>query len=212
MVLTDFASFKPTRVPDDDPSEYIYHFQRQVESGDHRETPCYLAPERLSVGIQQSQERYGNPDQLTPNMDIFSVGCVLIELFLNGEKAFDLGDLLEYKEKGSVSSLTRKLNKIESSSMRAACKHMLSIDPSSRLSAEAYISLLSKSTNNSDGSERSNRGKVVFHSSFEDFLYPLMKRLVCEILSPDARIAMIANSFATAMSKLCEITDKKGDM
>jgi len=131
------------------------------------------------VGTQQSQERYGNPDQLTPNMDIFSVGCVLIDLFLNGEKAFDLGDLLEYKEKGSVSvsSLTRKLNKIDSSSMRAACKHMLSIDPSSRLSAEAYISLLSKSTNSSDRSGRSNRGKVVFHSSFEDFLYPMMKRL-----------------------------------
>ena len=63
-----------------------------------------------------------------------------------------------------------------------------------------------------DGSERSNRGKVVFHSSFEDFLYSLKKRLVCEILSHDARIAMIANSFATAMSKLCEITDKHGGM
>jgi len=50
--------------------------------------------------------------------------------------------VLEYKEKGSVSAFTRKLNKIESSSMRAACKHMLSIDASSRLSAEACISLL----------------------------------------------------------------------
>jgi len=32
VVLTDFASFKPIRVPDNDPSEYIYHFQRRVES------------------------------------------------------------------------------------------------------------------------------------------------------------------------------------
>ena len=63
--------------------------------------------------LNKVKKRYGNPDQLTPNMDIFSVGCVLIELFLNEEKAFDLGDLLEYKENGSVSSLTRKLNKIE---------------------------------------------------------------------------------------------------
>jgi len=163
--------------------------------------------------LNKVKKRYGNPDQLTPNMDIFSVGCVLIELFLNEEKAFDLGDLLEYKENGSVSSLTRKLNKIESSSMRAVCKHMLSIDPSPRISADAYIYPLSKSTNRSDRIDRSIRGNVVFHSCFDDFLYPMMKRIFfCEILSPDARIAMIANSFATAMSKLRETTDKKGNM
>lgn len=112
--------------------------------------------------LNQVKKRYGNPDQLTPNMDIFSVGCVLIELFLNEEKAFDLGDLLEYKENGSVSSLTRKLNKIESSSMRAVCKHMLSIDPSPSISADAYIYPLSKSTNRSDRIDRSIRGKWSF--------------------------------------------------
>jgi len=170
VVLTDFASFKPN--PDNDPSEYI----SKVEIIEERRVVLHQKDFLWELNKVKKDMVI-----LSPNMDIFSVGCVLIELFLNGEKAFDLGDLLEYKEKGSVSSLTssltRKLNKIESSSMRAACKHMLSIDTSSRLSAEAYISLLSKSTNSSDRSGRSNNGKVVFHSSFEDFLYPMMKRL-----------------------------------
>ena len=61
--------------------------------------------------------------------------------------------------------------------MRGVCKHMISIDPSPRISADAYIYPLSKSTDYSDIIDRSMRGKVVFHSSFEDFLYPMMKRI-----------------------------------
>jgi phosphoinositide-3-kinase, regulatory subunit 4 len=79
-------------------------------------------------------------------MDIFSLGCVITELFLNGERCLDLGDLMEYRRLNAAAvdttilpaSLQQKLNKIESSAVRAACKHMLAVDPTKRLSARAY--------------------------------------------------------------------------
>ena len=95
-------------------------------------------------------------------------------------------------------SLIRKLNKIESCSMRSACKHMISLDPKSRLSASSYISLLSRPS-----SPTSKTLTQSFPSSFESFLFPLMKRLRCEIMSPDARIAMVASRFGDAMVALC---------
>ena len=90
VLLTDFATFKPTRIPDNDPSEFIYYFQRQIENDDHRENPCYLSPERLYNKSEQRkyEKTLDNESSLTNSMDIFSAGCVFIELFLNGEKVY----------------------------------------------------------------------------------------------------------------------------
>ena len=133
--------FKPVALPDDDPGLWIHWFEGRGQNKDtehhgNEEKKCCLAPERFySPG--KSGEICSN---LTPEMDTFSLGCVLIELFLNGERALDLGDLMEYrkqsdKELGALpTSLKQKLDKIESSKMRAACRHMLSLDPSERLS------------------------------------------------------------------------------
>ena len=51
---------------------------------------CYLAPERLCTKDPASI-------QLSPAMDIFAVGCVLAELFLNGDRLFDYTDLNRYR-------------------------------------------------------------------------------------------------------------------
>ena len=78
VLLTDFASFKPVCIPDYDLTEYILHFEKTFTT----EKRCYLAPERFySKEIDNKQIT-----RLTPAMDIFSTGCVLIETFLNGEK------------------------------------------------------------------------------------------------------------------------------
>ena len=145
VLLSDVGCqhYKPVVLPDDDPGGWIHWFEGRggEEKGEteqrgsgNGEKKCCLAP-----------ERFGNPQEnasiLTPAMDTFSLGCVLIELFLNGERALDLGDLMEYRrhqEGGETSSLPsslkQKLDKIESSKMRAACRHMLSLDPLARLS------------------------------------------------------------------------------
>lgn len=113
-----------------------------------------------------------------------------------------MGDLLEYKKNGSVPSLVRKLNKIESISIRAACKHMISLNPETRLSASSYISLLSRPLNEASSS---NENKIsTFPVSFERFLYPLIKQLRCEIISPDGRIALVARRFGDVVTELCQ--------
>ena len=138
--------YKPVALPDDDPGLWIHWFEGRggEERGktEHRgngngEKKCCLAPERFYSPGKNTEQL---PTKLTPAMDTFSLGCVLIEMFLNGERTLDLGDLMEYRRQGEKEidalppSLKQKLDKIESSKMRAACRHMLSLDPSARLS------------------------------------------------------------------------------
>ncbi len=54
---------------------------------------CYTAPERwLAVG--QTAE----PDAvLKPSMDVFSGGCVIAEILMDGAPLFDLAGLKKYK-------------------------------------------------------------------------------------------------------------------
>jgi serine/threonine protein kinase len=52
---------------------------------------CYLAPERFYEA--QSAAAAGGPVALTPAMDVFSLGCVLAELFTDGAALFDLSQV-----------------------------------------------------------------------------------------------------------------------
>lgn len=53
---------------------------------------CYLAPERFYEA--PSAAAAGGPVALTPAMDVFSLGCVLAELFTDGAALFDLSQVL----------------------------------------------------------------------------------------------------------------------
>ena len=136
VMLLDISSYKSLQtLPDDDPSLYLYYFQELQK--DPTVTGCYLAPERFHTKTQSP-----TPFQLTPAMDIFSVGCVLLETSLNGERALDLGDLMDLRKGKDPLGLQQRLQKIESSSLRAACRHMLQLDPEKRLSARDYLERL----------------------------------------------------------------------
>uniref|UniRef100_A0A0D9VUQ3 non-specific serine/threonine protein kinase n=1 Tax=Leersia perrieri TaxID=77586 RepID=A0A0D9VUQ3_9ORYZ len=89
LYLADFASFKPTYIPDDDPSDFSFFFYTE---GKRR---CYLAPERFYEHGAETQVAADAP--LQPSMDIFSLGCVLAELFLEGQPLFELSQLLAYR-------------------------------------------------------------------------------------------------------------------
>eukprot|EP00252_Welwitschia_mirabilis_P026188 TRINITY_DN8476_c0_g1_i2.p1 TRINITY_DN8476_c0_g1~~TRINITY_DN8476_c0_g1_i2.p1 ORF type:complete len:265 (+),score=34.24 TRINITY_DN8476_c0_g1_i2:263-1057(+) len=88
VYLADYASFKPTYIPDDDPSDFSFYF----DTGGRRR--CYLAPERFCE--PGALEDHGNAT-LRPSMDIFSLGCVIAELFLEGQSLFELSQLLAYR-------------------------------------------------------------------------------------------------------------------
>jgi phosphoinositide-3-kinase regulatory subunit 4 len=173
LVLTDIASYKAiTALPDDDPSAYLYYFQRK----EHKR--CYIAPERFFGRDEVAATG------LTAPMDIFSAGCVLVELFLNGERCLDLGDLMEYRRHNS-NSLQQKLNKIENAAIRAACRHMLTLEPSKRLTARAYLERL--------------RVQDQIPDSFET-LTSLVERTV-QVITPDARIAICASQYKKILSE-----------
>lgn len=98
LVLADFAAYtKPTFIPEDNPNQFLFYFDlldRRV---------CYLAPERFydlrGPHPRQSlsdEGRFGGRDLVTDAMDCFSLGCVVAELYLDGEPLFTLSLLLRY--------------------------------------------------------------------------------------------------------------------
>ncbi|KAG2382637.1 hypothetical protein C9374_005217 [Naegleria lovaniensis] len=188
VFLTDLAPFKPSRIPDDDPSFFSYYFDtsgRRI---------CLLAPERFcptsqvsgigasasatplastkslanafvmidNNGLDQSMvinedtlsppsgsnqsssesnsnnTSSNNTEEITEKMDIFSAGCVIAQLFLDGEALFDYSQLLAYR-KGDTEHFSKLMERVEDKDVREMITHMLDLDPNKRLSAEEYI-------------------------------------------------------------------------
>ena len=79
--------------------------------------------------------------QLTPAMDIFSAGCVVAELFLDGEPLFDLARLLGYRrgDASAISYVRDALLRISDPAIRGMISSMISVDPMQRLSAREYL-------------------------------------------------------------------------
>lgn len=197
VVIVDIASYKArTALPDDDPSEYLYYFQefhKQQESNTQREKRCYLAPERFYS--PKSSMKPEEDTHLTPSMDVFSAGCIVLETWLNGERALDLGDLMDYRNEQSFPpSLHQKFQKIESSSLRAACRHMLHLDPAQRLSPAEYLERL----------------QDIIPSTISESLEPLMERFTNDVSTPDARMALAAAYYHKILFETVGVEDNAG--
>jgi len=91
VYITDFASYKPVYLPEDDPTNYSYFFDI---SG--RRT-CYIAPERFFSSSEKEKMKTEEQHTVTEAMDVFSVGCVIAELFLEGRDTFSLSQLFKYR-------------------------------------------------------------------------------------------------------------------
>ncbi|KAK3155588.1 hypothetical protein QOZ80_2BG0205210 [Eleusine coracana subsp. coracana] len=168
LYLADFASFKPTYIPDDDPSDFSFYF----DTGGRRR--CYLAPERFYEHGGESQSVPDSP--LQPSMDIFSLGCVLAELFLEGQPLFELSQLLAYRRGQYDPSHT--LEKIQDSGIRDMILHMIQLDPKERLSCRGYLQKYES---------------VVFPIYFSEFLHKFFSDIVP--LDSDARVEKIQENF-----------------
>ncbi|KAF8822923.1 PIK3R4 kinase-related protein (incomplete catalytic triad), partial [Cardiosporidium cionae] len=87
--LVDMTSFKPVYLPDWDTQAFTFFF----ESENRRK--CYLAPERFySGGLPQTNTKTTHHRF---SMDIFSMGCTLAELFLEGVDVLDLPQVLKMR-------------------------------------------------------------------------------------------------------------------
>ncbi|KAF0433331.1 ARM repeat-containing protein [Gigaspora margarita] len=137
VYLADFAGYKPTYLPEDNPADFSFFFDTSS-----RRT-CYIAPERFykpgsEIDRRKNDLEFGEKDgAITPAMDIFSLGCVIAELFLEGTPIFSLAQLFKYRT-GEYDPCV-DLEKIEDSDIRALVKHMIHVDPSQRYTAEQYL-------------------------------------------------------------------------
>ena len=127
VYLTDFASsFKPVYLPDYNPADFTSYYDntgRRI---------CNLAPERFY------QTRKPHEDDLVQwNMDIFSLGCVLAELFTEAP-TFTLEQMFKYK-RGEYDPTVSLLSKIDDEHLRAMITSMIKLDPSDRWHATDYL-------------------------------------------------------------------------
>ncbi|GMY36187.1 serine/threonine-protein kinase VPS15 [Fagus crenata] len=175
LYLADFASFKPTYIPYDDPSDFSFFF----DTGGRR--LCYLAPERFYEHGGEMQVAQDAP--LRPSMDIFAVGCVIAELFLEGQPLFELSQLLAYR-RGQYDP-SQHLEKIPDSGVRKMILHMIQLEPESRLSAECYLQ---------------EYAAVVFPTYFSPFLH----NFYCywNPLHSDMRVALCQRVFPEILKQM----------
>ncbi|TFL03877.1 hypothetical protein BDV98DRAFT_525538, partial [Pterulicium gracile] len=180
VYITDFASYKPTYLPLDDPSDFSFYFDT---SG--RRT-CYLAPERFytdegnpKISAKKSKLLMAEEDarkdgKLTEAMDCFSVGCVIAELFMEAP-LFTLSQLYKYRA-GEV-NVDAQLATLEDSGMREIVEQMIHLDPAARPTFDSTLHTL--------------RGTVLpecFYSYFHNYISSLNE------LSPAVYQSPLSNS------------------
>lgn len=122
VFLGDIGSFyKPNYLQEGDLTSYKTFF------GTGERPACYLPPEKFTAKCKD--------EDLTPEMDIFSLGCVISEIWSDGQYLFTLADLLTYKKTGQLS----KLPEIKLETLNSMLKSMLSHNPSDRKSIDHYL-------------------------------------------------------------------------
>ncbi|KAI0022652.1 hypothetical protein F4780DRAFT_769584 [Xylariomycetidae sp. FL0641] len=152
LYLTDFTgSFKPTKLPDNNPGTYSYFFDSSARR------ICYIAPERFVDHMQYAEALEGN-HSLTWSMDIFSAGCVIAELILE-TPIFSLSQMFKFR-RGEYDPVISHLSRIPDPNLREMLSSMISLDPEKRYSAEQYLGLY--------------KGKV-FPEYFYSFLHQYME-------------------------------------
>lgn len=152
--VTDFASsFKPTYLPLDDPTDFSLFF----DSSGRR--ICHIAPERFYESVTElpagpissrtqpkdienmsevlTYEPYleilglGRPNgRITEAMDVFSLGCVLAELWRDGSPLFTLSQMYRYRARQY--DINPLLQSVSHSGMRDVITSMLALDPEKR--------------------------------------------------------------------------------
>ena len=134
IYISDFGTYKPAYILIDDIASYTYYFGSN-NSADI--IGCYLAPERL---IEKGENKDNNKNY---SMDIFSLGVIIAELFLE-KNLFDFSSLLNYK-KGNIElfNIDEILIKIENEKIRKLIYDMIKINPEERINISNALNFFS---------------------------------------------------------------------
>ncbi|KAI6184097.1 Non-specific serine/threonine protein kinase [Aphelenchoides bicaudatus] len=180
--LSDFAPYKPAFVPYDNPSTFTFFFDTS------RRRTSYLAPERFKKAEDlnylpgRSDEFINISEGLTEAMDIFSMGCVLVELLTDGRHvAFNLSQGIDY---------TRMDERVANNYLQK----LLSVCP------EEFRKLLSIMLDRNEIKRKENFEKYLpcssdlFPEIFETFFYRYFKDLLA-VRKPDEIILKLFVEF-----------------
>ena len=133
VYISDLATYKPGYISMNDIGNYTYFFG--TNSNDSL-TGCYFAPERL---LDKGENIDTNK---TFAMDVFSVGLIIAELFLE-KNIFDFPKLLNYKKNNidfnNIEDLLAKLPE----NICIIIKDMIKIDPKERITIEEALNRFS---------------------------------------------------------------------
>lgn len=121
---------------------------------------------------------------LTDKMDMFSVGCLLAEIF-SDRVLFDLSGLLHYKD-GKTNNLSSLLKQIDNETVRELVTNLTSLNPNNRKSSDQVLA--------------EQKGKLF--PSYFDKLYVLMRTLVR--LPPDAKILYLSQELEHYLPMILE--------
>ena len=123
VYLSDFAPFKPPTLPETDSAQFLFYFDTSQRRA------CYVAPERFTQSETEDTT-------LKPESDVYSSGCVIGELFLDGQPLLTLADLFKYKKGEYTPNLDAATISPE---IKELIMSMISVNPKDRLSAKEYL-------------------------------------------------------------------------
>lgn len=168
LYLTDFSSsFKPTYLPEDNPADFSFFYD--TSASDSRDRTCYIAPERfLRAGEDASSK-----SSLNWAMDMFSVGCVIGELFTD-RRFFSLNGILNYRLSQGVSPKNQLLKEISDPEIREMVTHMIQVNPEDRYTAEEYLTFWK-------------------HKAFPDYFYSFLHQYLNLITDPSSGQALLTS-------------------
>ncbi|XP_022659403.1 phosphoinositide 3-kinase regulatory subunit 4-like [Varroa destructor] len=183
VALTDFASFKPTMMPMDNPTEFFYFFDTS------RRQVCCIAPERFYRHRTVQEEILEEPRaELTSAMDIFSLGCVFIELFTDGKFPFKLSDMYKYKQ--GETDRPPQLQEISDEGIRELAAHMIQREPQKRFTADKYLDMCRKNQ--------------IFPSCFFTGLLDYLKLYALDTSHPDSQIFRLFKDHEVFLEKIAD--------
>lgn len=139
IFITDHAfCYKPIYLPAQNYGGFSYFF-------DTSNRTCYMAPERFGGSDEASLGTNPNAEDIEvklsekrAKMDVFSMGCVIAELWLEQDRRlFEYGSMLRYKD-GSDEPLNI-LQNIQEPGIRQLVADMVHRDPEKRRPAISYL-------------------------------------------------------------------------
>ncbi|MBW0474452.1 hypothetical protein O181_014167 [Austropuccinia psidii MF-1] len=192
VYVTDFsAAFKPTYLPEDDPADFSYFFDTSSRRS------CYIAPERFYS--TQTEIEAPNNEKLVESMDVFSLGCVIGELFREGSSPFTLSQMFNYK--AGEYSVDPYLRGIEDEKIRELVRSMIQLKPEDRLSFKDYLT--------------NSQHNKTFPNSFYIFLHPFLLSLQelsgpfnppTSLKNPKAQVTVMGSSNGVTSRPTGELT------